>query len=111
MDREYCVYILRNRSQTLYVGVTNDLARRVHEHKRKLIRGFTSQYNVDRLVYYEVTGDVRSAIEREKQIKGWTRAKKLALITEFNPNWKDLSHELFGSEHIEHHGDSSLRSE
>ena len=89
--REYYVYIMTNRSRTLYTGVTNDLARRVYEHKTKQIPGFTQRYNITQLVYYEATPDVRSAIEREKQIKGWLRAKKIALIESMNPGWRDLS--------------------
>ncbi len=89
---EYFVYILANKTNTtLYVGVTNDLQRRLYEHKNHLIEGFSSRYNVTKLVYYETTEDVNSAIEREKQLKGKTRAKKNALISEFNPDWHDLS--------------------
>ena len=88
---EYYVYLMSSRSFTLYVGVTNDLERRVYEHKHKLTPGFTSKYNIDRLVYFEETSDVWAAIEREKQIKAWARHKKLDLITSFNPNWRDLS--------------------
>ena len=87
----YFVYILSNRSRTLYVGVTNNLERRVSEHKQKLIEGFTRRYNVTQLVYCESTEDVRAAITREKQIKGWTRAKKIALVDSVNPDWRDLS--------------------
>ena len=90
-DRQYFVYIMTNRSRTLYAGVTGDLERRVHEHKDKLIPGFTSKYRVDRLVYFEATNDIRSAIEREKQIKGWRRTRKLALVRSVNPTWRDLS--------------------
>ena len=89
--KQYYVYIMTNRSGTLYIGVTNDLMRRVHEHKNKLIPGFTAKYNVTKLVYFETTTDVRTAIAREKQIKGWLRAKKIALIESVNPNWDDLS--------------------
>ena len=74
--KQYYVYIMTNRSGTLYIGVTNDLARRVYEHKNKLIPGFTAKYNITKLVYFETTTDVRTAIAREKQIKGWLRAKK-----------------------------------
>jgi putative endonuclease len=91
----YYVYILTNRSKTLYTGVTNDLLRRVHEHKQKLIPGFTQKYNINRLVYYEETSDVTEAIAREKQIKGWLRAKKIALIESRNPEWLDLSTDWF----------------
>ena len=89
--KQYCVYIMTNKSRTLYVGVTNDLQRRVYEHKNKLIEGFTKKYNITRLVYYEPMNDVRVAIAREKQIKGWLRARKIALIDSTNPQWKDLS--------------------
>jgi len=88
---EYYVYIMTNRSGTLYTGVTNDLKRRVYEHKHKLIPGFTSKYAIDRLVYFDTTPDVRAAIAREKQIKKWRREKKVALIESKNRNWKDLS--------------------
>ena len=87
----YYIYILTNASRTLYIGVTNDLQRRVYEHKQKLIPGFTSQYNITRLVHYEETGDIRAAIVREKQLKGWLRAKKIAQIEATNPTWQDLS--------------------
>jgi putative endonuclease len=87
----YYVYILTNRSGTLYVGMTNNLARRLYEHRHKLIPGFTSDYNIDRLVYFECSGDVRAAIAREKQIKRWRREKKMALIESVNRDWHDLS--------------------
>ncbi|MBI2363571.1 MAG: GIY-YIG nuclease family protein [Deltaproteobacteria bacterium] len=88
---QYYVYIMTNKSRTLYTGVTNNLERRVYEHKQKLIPGFTSKYNTSRLVYFEATEDIRAAIEREKQIKGWLRSKKVALIESVNPTWADLS--------------------
>jgi putative endonuclease len=75
----------------LYVGVTNDLERRVFEHKHKLVLGFTAEYNVDRLIYFESTPNVLAAIRREKQIKGWRRSRKVALIESANPRWEDLS--------------------
>jgi putative endonuclease len=90
---EYYVYILSNKSRMLYVGVTNDLDRRLYEHRMKLIPGFTKRYNLISLVYYESTNDVKSAIEREKEIKGWVRRKKTTLIHSFNPEWKDMSRE------------------
>jgi len=90
-DRNYHVYILASRSRVLYVGVTNNLERRLFEHKHKLVAGFTSKYRVDRLVYFESTSDVLSAIAREKQLKGWLRARKVALIESINPTWRDLS--------------------
>ena len=90
---EYYVYILSNKSRTLYVGVTNDLERRLYEHRMKVVPGFTEHYGLTSLVYYESTTDVKSAIEREKEIKGWVRRKKTALIHSLNPEWKDLSGE------------------
>ena len=92
----YHVYIMTNKSKTLYTGVTNDLIRRVLEHKQKKIQGFTYRYNINKLVYFESTPDIRIAIAREKQIKGWTRAKKIALIESVNPDWKDLSEGWYG---------------
>ena len=88
---QYYVYMMTNHSGTLYVGVTNDLRRHVWEHKQRRIEGFTKRYNITRLVYYEETPDVTAAIAREKQIKGWLRKKKIALIESLNPGWKDLS--------------------
>ena len=93
--KSYFVYIMTNRSKTLYTGVTNNLERRVYEHKNKLVAGFTSKYNITKLVYYEETNDVHSALAREKQIKGWLRAKKIALIEAENPEWKDISLEWY----------------
>ena len=89
--RTYYVYIMASRSRVLYVGVTRDVTGRVSEHKQKLVPGFTARYNVNRLVYYEDFGDIRAAIAREKQIKGWLRPKKIALIESMNPTWEDLS--------------------
>lgn len=89
--KQYYVYIMTNNSRTLYTGVTNDLERRVYEHKQKLVPGFTAKYNITRLVYFEITQDVQAAISREKQIKGWLRTRKMALIESVNPEWKDLS--------------------
>ena len=102
---QYYVYVLTNRSRTLYVGVTSNLERRLYEHRHKLMPGFTSRYNVTRLVHFEATENVRSAMEREKEIKSWTRAKKIALIQGSNPTWKDLSLSWHPAT------DSSLRSE
>ena len=93
----YYVYIMSKNTRTLYTGVTNDLIRRVYEHKNKLVPGFTQKYNLDRLVYYVSTGDVRAALQREKQIKGWVRAKKVALIISTNPGWRDLSEGWYGT--------------
>jgi putative endonuclease len=89
--RDYYVYIMTNRSKTLYIGVTNNIARRVYEHKHMLYDGFARRYLIDRLVYYEATNDVEGAIAREKQLKGWVRRRKVALIETENPTWRDLS--------------------
>ena len=91
--KQYYIYIMNNRSNTLYIGVTNNLQRRMYEHKHHLTAGFTSKYDLTRLVYFEETSDVNIAIAREKQIKGWLRAKKVALIESMNPDWRDLSEE------------------
>ena len=82
-------------SKRLYIGVTNDLHRRAYEHKNQLLDGFTKKYNLTWLVYYEITSDVNAAISREKQLKGWLRSKKVALIESFNPEWDDLSESWF----------------
>jgi putative endonuclease len=93
--RQFYVYILTNKKHgVLYTGVTNNLERRIYEHKRKLIPGFTCRYNLTRLVFLEETSDVTAAIAREKQIKGWLRKKKIALIESQNFNWKDLSEQM-----------------
>lgn len=91
--RRYFVYILANPSKTLYTGLTNSIRRRVREHKLKLVPGFTAKYNITRLVYFESYEDIHKAIEREKEIKSWTRAKSVALIERKNPKWNDLSRE------------------
>jgi len=91
--QNYYVYILTNKSKTLYIGVTNDLNRRLFEHKNKIIEGFTKKYNIGKLVYYETFTDPNEAIKREKQIKGWLHIKKINLIGTLNPEWKDLSEE------------------
>jgi putative endonuclease len=95
VGREYCVYIMTNTHNTvLYTGVTNNLARRVYEHKNGLGGIFTKKYNIVKLVYYEITDDVNSAIAREKQIKGGSRKKKENLIKNMNAEWKDLFDEI-----------------
>ena len=95
MDRQYYVYLLASkRNGTLYVGVTSNLVGRVWQHKEKEIEGFTKRYGIDRLVWYEVHQNARSAIAREKQIKKWRRAWKIRLIEESNPEWKDLYEEM-----------------
>ena len=95
MSKQYYIYIMTNKlDSVLYTGVTSDLEKRVNEHKLKLIEGFTKKYNVDKLVYYEIFDDINDAIEREKQIKKGSRQKKIDLISNMNPAWKDLSNEL-----------------
>ena len=94
-DRQYFVYIMTNRSGTLYTGMTNNIKQRVHQHKNKLIEGFTRKYNLTRLVYFETFSDVYSAIAREKTIKGWLRKKKIELIDGANPDWKNLSEDWY----------------
>ena len=95
MEKYYFVYILTNPGNTvLYTGVTNDLKRRVYEHRNKVVPGFTAKYNVKKLVYYEVYDDPQYAIAREKQIKSGSRKKKLDLISSFNPDWRDLWWEI-----------------
>ena len=93
---EYYIYIMTNGVRTLYTDVTNDLMRRVFEHKEKLVDRFTKKYNITMLVYYETTGDIQAAIAREKQLKSWRRSKKIALIESWNPRWKDFSLEWYG---------------
>ena len=93
--RTFYVYIMASRSRVLYVGVTNDLARRVNEHKQGSVRGFTTRYRVTRLVYFERFTDIRDAIAREKEIKGWVRSRKTRLIDGRNPTWEDLSSLFF----------------
>jgi putative endonuclease len=95
MDHHYFVYILTNRHHTApYVGVTNDLVRRVHEHRTKIASVFTARYNVDKLVFFEETSDVQAAIAREKQLKAGSREKKIALVNAMNPDWRDLFDDL-----------------
>jgi putative endonuclease len=90
----YYVYIMASASRVFYIGVTNNLARRAWEHKQKRFPGFSSRYNTKELVYFETWGDIRAAIAREKQIKGWLRRRKIALIDSLNPQWKDLTGSL-----------------
>jgi len=92
---EYYVYMMTNVTGMLYTGVTNDLERRVYVHKNRLIQGFTSHYNLNKLVFFESTDDITVAIAREKQIKGWLRKKKVALIEVMNPKWNDLSEDWY----------------
>jgi len=91
MNKQYYVYILASKQYgTLYIGVTNDLLKRIYEHKNKLVKGFTETHDVSNLVYYEACGDIRSCIEREKHLKSWKRAWKIRLIEKENPTWEDL---------------------
>ena len=92
--KNYYVYILTNKSKTLYIGVTNNLDRRIYEHKNKLIDGFTKKYNLDRLVYFEVFNNIEDALRREKQLKNWHRQWKMNLVESVNQEWKDLSLEF-----------------
>ena len=94
-ERQYFVYILASRTRRLYVGVTRDLERRVWQHRTKAINGFTSRYNIDRLVWYESTTEIMAAIEREKEIKAWRREKKIRLIESDNRGWADLARDWF----------------
>lgn len=96
MEKHSYTYILfSQRNGTLYIGVTNDLKRRVSEHKNRSVPGFTQKYGVDKLGYYEEYNDVRFAIEREKVLKGWKRERKIKLLESMNPTWKDLYFDLF----------------
>jgi putative endonuclease len=95
--KHYYVYILASRTKTLYTGITNNLERRVDEHRSRLYGGFTSKYRIGRLVYYEATTNVWEALEREKQIKSWRRSKKIELIEALNPEWDDLAEAWYGS--------------
>ena len=91
-EKTYYVYLITNwNNKVMYIGVTNDLKRRIFEHKNKLVEGFTKKYNVYKLVYFEVTKDITAAISREKEIKKWRREKKNQLVNSMNPGWEDLS--------------------
>ena len=93
--KNYCVYLITNKgNNVLYIGVTNDITRRMYEHKNKLVEGFSKKYNLDKLVYAEFTADVESAIKREKQLKNWHRDWKINLVNNANPEWKDLSEKI-----------------
>ena len=91
MERSFHVYFMASKSGVLYLGVTSNLAQRIGQHKQKLVLGFTQKYNATKLVWFEPHSTIRAAISREKEIKGWRRAKKVALIESVNPNWDDLS--------------------
>ncbi|MFN2572108.1 MAG: GIY-YIG nuclease family protein [Gemmatimonadales bacterium] len=101
--RVFYVYIMASRSRVLYTGVTNDLARRVNEHKVGLTPGFTSRYRITRLVYFEEFPDIRDAIAREKQVKDWTRVRRIKLIEARNPTWEDLAGEWSGKRSLPKH--------
>jgi len=95
VKKQYYIYIMTNqRNSALYTGITNDLKRRVYEHKEKLIKGFTKKYNITKLVYYEIYDDAETAIHREKQLKGGSRQSKIDLINSMNQNWHELYEEL-----------------
>ena len=108
--KTYYVYIMTSPSGTLYTGVTNNLERRMAEHKQHIGSKFAAKYNITRLVYYETFDDIRYAIAREKEIKGWRRDKKIALIEGMNPEWRDLSAEWYGGVGERERDSSSLRS-
>ena len=96
MEKTYYVYILASkRNGTLYIGVTNNLERRVYEHKNNMIKGFTKKYNIHNLVYFEETNNINDALEFEKRIKGWLRKKKIDLIESMNPSWNDLAKDWY----------------
>ena len=96
MEKQAYIYILSNRyNKVLYVGITSDLIKRIWEHKNKVVDGFSKRYNLNKLVYYEIYGDIETVISREKQIKSWPRRKKIALINTLNPFWNELYEELF----------------
>ena len=94
MHRSYCIYILARQSRTLYVGITNDPVRRISEHRNGDVPGFSRRYSINKLFCYEESGDVHAALQHEKKLKGWRRAKKLGLIDSVNPSWRDLSLDL-----------------
>jgi putative endonuclease len=98
MNKQYFIYIMSSRSSTLYIGSVHNLLKRVLDHKEKIVDGFTKRYSINRLVFYEACETSDAAINSEKQLKGWTRAKKIALIESVNPEWKDLSLELMYQE-------------
>ncbi|OGY08880.1 MAG: hypothetical protein A2782_02130 [Candidatus Blackburnbacteria bacterium RIFCSPHIGHO2_01_FULL_43_15b] len=91
MSKSYYVYILRNKSGNFYIGITDNLTRRVWEHKGKFVKGFTEKYNIDKLIYYEIYSDPENAILREKQLKNWNRKKKINLIIKMNPKFEEIT--------------------
>jgi putative endonuclease len=94
-NKTYFTYMVASRSRTLYIGVTSNLEARVLQHKQKMFPGFTAQYNCDRLIWFERYSEIEHAIQREKQLKGWSRAKKTALIVTQNPTWEDLGKQWY----------------
>ena len=108
---DYCVYIISNASRMLYVGVTNDIHRRMSEHRQKLHPGYAARYSITRLVYYEAWGDIGLAIAREKHLKGWTRGRKEALIRDANPEWHDLCADWFQEVRTVMRGDATARGD
>ncbi len=94
MRKTFTVYIVASRSRVLYIGITSELKHRVWQHRAKLVRGFTAKYNVHRLVYYASFNEPTTAIAYEKKLKGWLRAKKITLIEQENPEWRDLYDEI-----------------
>ena len=98
MIKQYYVYILSNKNNTLYIGVTSNLIKRIYEHKNDLVEGFTKKYKTHNLVYFEIVNDINSAIAREKQLKNWHRQWKIDLIKSINPNWKDLYNNIIDPE-------------
>lgn len=101
MSKVFYVYILATKlNGTLYIGITNNLLRRIYEHKKKIIKGFTEKYSVNKLVYYEESTDIRLVIQREKQLKWWKRSWKIKLIEDFNPDWTDLYYEIGGKDDL-----------
>ncbi len=111
--KTYYVYIMASKLRVLYVGITSKIVARVWQHKQKEVKGFTERYNCNQLVYFDAFSDVRAAIAREKEIKGWRRSKKLNLIESMNPKWKDLSEDWYPTRDLEtrlNPRDPSLRS-
>jgi len=98
MNKQYYVYILSNKNNTLYIGVTSNLVKRIYEHRNDLVAGFTNKYKVHKLIYFEIVNDIKTAIQREKQLKNWHRQWKIDLIKSKNPNWKDLYNSIIDPE-------------
>jgi putative endonuclease len=110
MPRTFHVYIMASASRRLYVGMTGNILQRIQQHQAMEVEGFTKRYRMVRLVHIEATEDVRAAIRREKQIKGWVREKKVRLIERLNPEWRDLAEDLLGDLSVRCRRDPSLRS-